>query len=88
MENISMNAMKSNEEKEIVELYYDFQKAYDNVNHGLLMELLDCYSFPLGVVSRMQCGGWFLLFFPFLLVLALVFFEVKQITTFEHSNEE
>ena len=31
-----------------MELYYDFQKAYDNVNHGFLEELLDVYRFPLG----------------------------------------
>ena len=27
---------------------YDFQKAYDNVNHAFLQELLDVYGFPLG----------------------------------------
>ena len=31
-----------------MELYYDFQKAYDNVNHAFLQELLDVYGFPLG----------------------------------------
>ena len=35
--------------KEVVELYYDFQKAYDNVNHGFLDELLDVYGFPIGI---------------------------------------
>ena len=29
-----------------MELYYDFQKAYDNVSHGFLEELLDVYGFP------------------------------------------
>ena len=28
---------------------YDFQKAYDNVNHAFLEELLDVYGFPPGV---------------------------------------
>ena len=32
-----------------MELYYDFQKAYDNVNHAFLEELLDVYGFPPGV---------------------------------------
>ena len=39
------------QEREVVELYYDFQKAYDNVNHAFLEELLDVYGFPLGVQS-------------------------------------
>ena len=34
-----------------MELYYDFQKAYDNVNHAFLEELLDAYGFPFGVQS-------------------------------------
>ena len=34
-----------------MELYYDFQKAYDNVNHEFLEELLKTYGFPLGVQS-------------------------------------
>ena len=32
-----------------MELYYDFQKAYDNVNHAFLESLLDAYGFPIGV---------------------------------------
>ena len=32
-----------------MELYYDFQKAYDNVNHAFLEQLLDVFSFPLGI---------------------------------------
>ena len=34
---------------EVVDLYYDFQKAYDNVNHAFLEKLLDVYGFPIGV---------------------------------------
>ena len=30
-------------------MYYDFQKAYDNVNHAFMEELLDVYGFPIGV---------------------------------------
>ena len=44
-----MNVAKKREEKEIVELYYDFQKAYDNVNHSFLEKLLNVYGFPPGV---------------------------------------
>ena len=47
IDNISANTMKK--KKEMVELYYDFQKAYDNVNHAFLEELLDIYGFPLGI---------------------------------------
>ena len=36
IENVASNLMKKNEKKEVVELYYDFQKAYDNVNHAFL----------------------------------------------------
>ena len=32
-----------------MELFYDFQKAYVNVNHGFLEELLNEYGFPPGV---------------------------------------
>ena len=42
----------------MVELYYDFQKAYDNVNHFFLDELLDVYGFPHGVhdlIIEMMC---------------------------------
>ena len=35
--------------KDVVELYYDFQKAYDNVNHAFLEQLLFVYGFPLGI---------------------------------------
>ena len=35
----------------MVELYYDFQKAYDNVNHGFLEKLIKEYGFPIGVQS-------------------------------------
>ena len=33
----------------MIELYYDFQKAYDNVNHSFLEKLLDVYGFPFGI---------------------------------------
>ena len=33
----------------MVELYYDFQKAYDNVNQAFLEKLLKEYGFPSGV---------------------------------------
>ena len=48
IENLAANVMKRKEKNDIVELYYDFQKAYDNVNHAFLQELLDVYGFPLG----------------------------------------
>ena len=41
--------LKKKEKGEVVELYYDFQKAYDNVNHAFLEKLLDVYGFPPGV---------------------------------------
>ena len=34
---------------DVVELYYDFRKAYDDVNHAFLEKLLDVYCFPRGV---------------------------------------
>ena len=34
IENLASNATKE-EEKEVIELYYDFQKAYDNENHSI-----------------------------------------------------
>ena len=37
------------EKKEVVELYYDFQKACDNVNRALLKKLLEVYGFPPGI---------------------------------------
>ena len=43
--------MKNKEKKGVVELYYDFQKAYDNVNNRFLDELLEVYGFPLGIQS-------------------------------------
>ena len=46
-ENIASN-IKLRQKKEVIELYYDFQKAYDNVNHAFLEELLDVYGFPIG----------------------------------------
>ena len=51
IENLASNMMKRKEKKDIVELYYDFQKAYDNVNHEFLEELLKTYGFPIGVQS-------------------------------------
>ena len=42
--------LEPNEEKsDVVELYYDFQKAYDTVNHAFLEKLLKVYCFPQGV---------------------------------------
>ena len=41
--------MKRRDKREILELYYDFQKAYDNENNSFLEELLDVYGFPIGV---------------------------------------
>ena len=34
IENIASNLMKKREHNDVVELYYDFQKAYDNVNRA------------------------------------------------------
>ena len=51
IENVSFNLMKKRDKSEVVELYYDFQKAYDNVNHTFLEKLLDVYGFPIGVQS-------------------------------------
>ena len=48
IENISSNVMKK-EKNQVVELYYDFQKAYDNVNHAFLERLLKVYGFPPGI---------------------------------------
>ena len=44
IENLASNMMKRNDKKEIVELYYDFQKAYDNINHAFLEKLLEVYT--------------------------------------------
>ena len=49
IENVASNLMKKKENKDVVELYYDFQKAYDNVNHDFLERLLDVYGFPPGI---------------------------------------
>ena len=49
IKNLASNTMKRKDGKEINELYCDFQKAYDNVNHAFLEELLDVYRFPPGV---------------------------------------
>ena len=46
IENIASNLAKKKEKKPIIELYYDFQKAYDNVNHAFLEKLLEAYGFP------------------------------------------
>ena len=48
IENVASNMMKR-KDKNVVELYYDFQKAYDNVNHAFLEELLGVYGFPRGI---------------------------------------
>ena len=53
IENIASNVTKK-EKKEIMELYYDFQKAFDNVNHGYLEKLLEVYGFPPGVQSLIE----------------------------------
>ena len=50
IENLASNMMK-NENTETVELYYNFQKTYDNVNHAFDEELLDVFGFPLGTQS-------------------------------------
>ena len=49
IENLASNAIKKNAKEVVVELYYDFQKAYDNVNHHFLDELMEVYGFPLGI---------------------------------------
>ena len=43
LENLASNLMKRRQMNEILELYYYFQKAYHNVNHAFLEELLDVY---------------------------------------------
>ena len=48
LENMALNVMKKKEKKAIMDLFYDFQKAYDNVNHAFLQELLDVYGFYQG----------------------------------------
>ena len=49
IENVAFNMMKRKGKKEVVALYYDFQKAYDNVNHAFLEKLLEVYGFPYGI---------------------------------------
>ena len=49
IENLALNTMRKKDKSDIVELYYDFQKAYDNVNHAFLEELMDIYGFPRGI---------------------------------------
>ena len=51
IENLASNTMRKKEKREVIELYYDFQKAYDNVNHSFLETLLKVYGFPIGVQS-------------------------------------
>ena len=49
IEKLATNMIKKKHMNEIIELYYDFQKAYDNVNHGFLERLLKVYGFPPGI---------------------------------------
>ena len=49
LENLASNLMKMGGNKEVIELYYDFQKAYDNVNQAFLARLIEAYGFPAGV---------------------------------------
>ena len=49
IENLASNTMKKKDKNEIIELYYDFQKAYNNVNHGFLERLLKVHRFPHGI---------------------------------------
>ena len=49
IENLASNMMKRKEKNEVVELYYDFQKEYDNVNHAFLEKLLEVYGFQPGI---------------------------------------
>ena len=57
LENMAFNVMKRKGKKEVIELYYDFQKAYDNVNHAFLEELLDVYWFPIGILCSSSRYG-------------------------------
>ena len=41
--------VKKRDQKAIVELYSDFQKECDNVNHAFPEKLLDVYGIPHGV---------------------------------------
>ena len=49
--NIATNTPRKKRRADIIELYYDFQKAYDNVNHDYLVELIRVHGFPIGVQS-------------------------------------
>ena len=49
IENLAFNLSRKKEKKDVVELYYDFQKAFDNVNHYFLDEMMEVYGFPLGI---------------------------------------
>ena len=46
IENLASNVMKEKDKKDVVELYYDFQIAYDSVNHAFLEKLLKVNGFP------------------------------------------
>ena len=46
IENLAFNLSRKKEKKDVVELYYDFQKAYDDVNHSFLDEIMEVYGFP------------------------------------------
>ena len=45
LENIAANVKEKTDKSDVVELNFHFQKAYDNVNHAFLEELLDVYGF-------------------------------------------
>ena len=49
IENLASNMAKKKEKRVVIELYYDFQKAYDNVNNVFLEELLYVCCFPLQI---------------------------------------
>ena len=51
IEIIETNTLRKKGRADMIELYYDFQKAYDNVNLDYLVELMDVYGFPIGVQS-------------------------------------
>ena len=51
IENMASNTMKRMDKDEHAELYNDSKKAYENVNHASMEELLDAYRFPLGIQS-------------------------------------
>ena len=57
IENVASNLVKKREKKDVVELYYDFQKAYDNVNHAFLEKLLKEYGFTIGTQSLIISMG-------------------------------